>query len=166
MTIKVRAIAEQDIEGFREVLDSVAKERRFLAQFSAPPDDKVTKFVTDGIAENVSQFVALDGTRVVGWADIFPGRAPATKHCGSLGMGVIAEYRKQGIGERLLVACVEKAQRNGISRIALHVRTDNQNAIGLYKKIGFQTEAVMTDYMLIDGTYYDALLMSLIVRLG
>ena len=108
--------------------------------------------------------MALEKDRVIGWVDIFPKRAAAVKHCGSLGMGILAEYRGQGIGERLLVACVEKAQKNGISRIELQVRTDNQNAIRLYKKVGFLTEAVLADYLLVDGTYYEVLQTSLIAR--
>ena len=164
MAIEIRLITPADITGFRDALDSVSKEKRYLASFEAPELDRVSKFVLDNIATNISQFVALDGSRVVGWADISPERAAAIKHCGSLGMGVVAEYRGQGIGERLLVACIQKAQRNGISRIDLHVRIDNQNAIELYKKAGFQTEGVMTNSMLVDGTYYDALLMSLVTQ--
>ena len=164
MAIEIRAIAERDIEGFHDVFDSVAKEKRYLATFAASSIDKTVKFVTDGILENVSQFVALDGARIVGWADIFPERAAAIKHCGSLGMGVVAEYRSQGIGEQLLMACIEKAQKNGISRIELHVRADNHNAIALYKKIGFQIEGVLMRSMLVDGTFYDALLMSLVTQ--
>ena len=164
MAIEVRAIAEADIAGFRDALDSVAKEKRYLASFQAPPLDRVSKFVLDNIATNVSQFVALDGSRVVGWADISPEQAAAIKHCGSLGMGVIAEYRGQRIGERLLVACMEKAQRNGISRITLQVRTDNESAIKLYEKVGFQTEGIMTGSMLVDRNYYDTLFMSLVTQ--
>ena len=164
MGIEVRLITEADIAGFRDALDSVAKEKRYLASFEAPPLDRVSKFVLDNIETNVSQFVSLDGSRVVGWADISPERAAAIKHVGSLGMGIISEYRGQGIGKRLLVACVEKALQNGLSRIELQVRTDNENAIGLYKKAGFQTEGIMTGSMLVDGTYYDTLLMSLVTQ--
>lgn len=162
MSIEVRAINEADIEGFREALDWVAKEKRFLAQFSAPPLERAIEFVTAGIAANVSQFVALDDAKIVGWADIFPDKSAAMTHSGSLGIGVVAEYRSQGIGKKLLVSCINKAQENGISRITLHVRADNEKAIGLYTSVGFQTEGVMRNYMLIDGTYYDGLIMSLL----
>ena len=164
MAIEIRLITEADIAGFREALDSVAAEKRYLAIFEAPDLDKVTKFVLDNIATNVSQFVALDGSCVVGWADISPERAAAIKHVGSLGMGIISEYRGQGIGERLLLACVEKAQRNGISRIDLQVRIDNESAIKLYEKVGFQTEGVMKGSMLVDETYFDTLLMGLVTH--
>ncbi len=162
MTIEVRAIREEDIVGFRDALDSVAKERRFLARFSAPPLERTIEFVTAGIATNVSQFVALDGSKIVGWADIFPDKSAAMTHSGSLGIGVVSEYRGRGIGKLLLVACIKQAQDNGISRIVLHVRADNEKAIGLYTSVGFQTEGVMKNYMLIDGTFYDGLIMSLL----
>lgn len=158
----VRAINEGDIEGFRDALDSVAVERRFLAQFSAPTLERTIEFVTAGIAANVSQFVALDGPTIVGWADIFPDKSEAMTHSGSLGIGVVSDYRGRGIGKMLLVSCIKKAQENGISRIVLHVRADNEKAIGLYASVGFQTEGVMKNYMLIDGIFYDALIMSLL----
>lgn len=162
MTIQVRAIQESDIEGFREVLDSVAKEKRYLAQFEAPTIERTIAFVTEGIANNVSQFVALDENTIVGWADIFPNKYPSMTHSGSLGIGLLSEYRGQGIGKKLLISCITKAQENGISRIALQVRADNENAIALYKKVGFQTEGVMRNYMLFDGVFYDGLTMSLL----
>ena len=162
MTNQVRAIQESDIEGFREVLDSVAKEKRYLAQFAAPTIERTIIFVTEGIQNNVSQFIALDDKTIIGWADIFPDKFPSMTHSGSLGIGLLSEYRGQGIGKLLLMACINKAQKNGISRIALQVRADNENAIALYKKVGFETEGVMRNYMLIDGIFYDALTMSLL----
>ncbi len=162
MTIEVRAIREEDIVGFREALDSVAREKQYLAQFSAPPLERTIEFVTAGIAENVSQFVALNDNRIVGWADIFPDKSAAMTHSGSLGIGVVSEYRGRGIGKILLVSCIKKARENGILRIVLHVRADNEKAIALYTAVGFQTEGVMKNYMLIEGTFYDALIMSLL----
>ncbi len=76
----------------------MAREKRWLAQVEAPPLDRVEGFVRQGIEAGVSQFVALDGERVVGWADIFPAWAAAVSHCGSLGMGVLSTYRRQGLG--------------------------------------------------------------------
>jgi GNAT superfamily N-acetyltransferase len=91
---------------YRECLDSVAREQRYLAQVEALPLEKIQAFVKDSVASDAVQFFALDGERVVGWADIFPSWAHAVSHCGSLGMGVLAPYRGRGIGTKLLQACV------------------------------------------------------------
>jgi hypothetical protein len=55
---------------FPACLDTVAREKRFLAQVEAPPLERVQQFVADGLEKDAVQFVELDGERVVGWADI------------------------------------------------------------------------------------------------
>ncbi len=119
-------------------------------------------FVRESVDQGAAQFVAVNGSIVVGWADVFPSRADAVANCGTLGMGVLAEYRGRGIGMALLAACLAKASANGVSRVVLEVRADNSNAINLYEKAGFAVEARMRNAMRFDGVYYEALQMSLI----
>ena len=162
MSVEVREIVEWDVEGFREALDSVAREKRYLASFAAPPVEDVHQFIASGIAANVPRFVAVDGDRVVGWIGIRPGTSITERHSGLLGMGIVSEYRGQGIGERLLAACVAKARGDGMVRISLHVRSDNARAISLYTKAGFRIEGVMSRAMRFEDGFHDALLMSLV----
>lgn len=162
MNITITAISEAHAAGFHACLDSVAREKRYLAQYEAPPLDRVRSFVRENVASNASQFVALDGAVVVGWCDVIPHWAHAVKHCGTLGMGVLPAYRGNGVGGKLLAACVSKAQANGVTRIELEVRSDNASAIKLYERAGFKREAVKRKALLFDGKYYDALQMSLI----
>jgi ribosomal protein S18 acetylase RimI-like enzyme len=168
MTIAVKPvsivpIALQHAAGFHACLDAVAREKRWLGMTQAPPADKVEAFVRDSVASDAVQFVALDGVAVIGWADIFTAWADAVKHCGTLGMGVAAAYRGQGIGERLLRACLAKAPSKGITRITLEVRADNAKAIALYQRLGFTHECRQRNAMRFDGVYYDALQMSLLL---
>ena len=163
MTVEVAPIALEHAAGFHACLDVVAKEKRYLAQTQALPLERIEGFVRDSVANDAVQFVALDGTTVVGWADIFPAWADAVQHCGSLGMGVLAAYRGQGIGERLLRACLSKACAKGITRIELEARADNERAIKLYERVGFEHEAVKRHAMRFDGVYYDAVQMSILL---
>lgn len=164
MNIRIVPIAESHIPGFRACLDAVAREKRYLAQFEAPPLERMETFVRENIAADQSQFVALDGETVVGWADIILARAHAMTHCGYLGMGVAAGYRGKGIGRRLLEAAIAKARANGATRIVLEVRIDNTNAIRLYEKLGFITEARKRNALRFDDGYYDALQMVLLAE--
>lgn len=160
MTIDIVAVALHHAAGYRTCLDTVARERRYLAQVEALPLERITGFVRDSVSSDAVQFMAMDGDQVVGWADVFPGWAHAVTHCGSLGMGLLPAWRGQGIGTRLLQACIDKATRKGITRITLEVRADNHLAIGLYEKAGFVHEARMRHAMRFDGVYFDALQMS------
>lgn len=160
MSIAIAPIAAAHAEGFRACLDAVAREGRYLAQVEAPPIEKVREFVAQSVATDAVQFVALDAGTVVGWADVFPHWAHAVAHGGALGMGVLPAYRGQGVGRRLLAACIEKAQAKGMTRIELEVRADNQRAIALYERMGFALEGRKRNAMRFDGVYFDALLMS------
>ena len=155
-------VQEQYATSYRDCLDVVAREKKYLAQIEALPLERIQAFVKESVAGDAIQFFALDAERVVGWADIFPAWAQAVAHCGSLGMGVHPLYRGQGLGERLLTACIEKAWVSGLTRVELEVRADNLPAIALYEKLGFQHEALKVQAMRFDGVYFDAVQMRLL----
>lgn len=74
-------------------------------------------------------------------------------------MGLLPAYRGQGIGQQLLSACLAKARLNGITRVELEVRADNERAIRLYERMGFTREALKRHGMRFDGVYYNTVLM-------
>ena len=77
-------------------------------------------------------------------------------------MGVHPNYRGQGLGSRLLSACIQKAWAKGLTRIVLQARADNLHAIALYEKFGFKHEALKSQAMRFDGEYFDAVQMRLL----
>ena len=164
--IVIVPIQLEHADSFHACLDVVAREKRFLALTSAPSLERVRDFVRENVASNGAQFVALDANIVVGWADVLPGWADAIAHCGRFGIGLLPEYRGQGLGERLLQASIAKAQQNGLTRIELEVRIDNERAIRLYERQGFVRECVKKNAMRFDGVYYDALQMALLAEPG
>jgi putative acetyltransferase len=164
VNVSIVPIALEHVAGFRACLDSVARERRYLAQVEAPPPERVAQFIQDSVASDAVQFVAVDGAgSVVGWADIFAHWAHALQHCGTLGIGVHTDWRGQGLGERLLRACLEKTPRRGITRITLEARADNERALRLYERVGFTFEARKRHALRFDGVYYDSVQMSLLL---
>jgi len=96
MEAEVRQIRLSDAESYRECLDSVARERRYLAQVEALPIERIKSFVTESVATDAAQYVATIDGKVVGWCDIFGHWAYALAHVGTLGMGVHSAYRRQG----------------------------------------------------------------------
>ena len=92
-------------------------------------------------------------------ADITPEDVPECAHRGKLGMWVIASHRGQGIGRRLLDACLAHAPRAGMNKVELTVYTSNTAAVALYHRSGFIEIGVVKDYRRVDGVIYDASLM-------
>lgn len=157
---RITPLAPRHIAGFREALDAVARERRFLALTEAPPLAKVRRFLLESIRNGATHFVALDGDTVIGWCDVRPKTHETMRHSGVLGMGVLRGYRAHGLGRQLLSTTLEVAQAGAISRIELTVRADNVPAIALYRRHGFATEGVCRRSMRVDGEFHDTLIMA------
>jgi ribosomal protein S18 acetylase RimI-like enzyme len=162
---QIRAIRKDDALGFRAVLDAVSQERKFLARFDAPPEDRVRAFVESNVESGHPQFVAEEEGRIVGWCDALPGTVSAgTAHIGHLGMGVLKSRRGNGIGRRLIQATIAGARAVGLEKIELSVYSSNEPAIALYRSFGFREEGKRLRGRLVDGIYDDVFLMALDIR--
>jgi ribosomal protein S18 acetylase RimI-like enzyme len=160
--VQIRSIAEEYIAGFHQCLDSVARERLYLGLVEAPGLDIVRESVRSNIAQDLPQFVAVEGNTVVGWCDISPKMLQGFTHCGRLGMGVYKTWRGTGIGKRLLMATLDKAREKKLERVELEVWASNLPAIELYKKTGFAIEGVKKKGRKLDGVYDDVVCMALL----
>lgn len=162
MNFNIVPIQEEHIDAFWAVLDSVARERQFLAFLEGPPMQSTRDFVLGQIRTNWPQVVAMHQEQLVGWCDISPLDRPVFAHIGSLGMGVLAAYRGQGIGTALISTALQMARAKGLTRIELTVREQNKPAIALYEKHGFVIEGVHKNGVCIDGKYENHLFMALL----
>jgi len=160
MQYPIISITEKHIEGFCAAVDSVARERKYLAWLEGPPLAMSRTFVRENIQKGFPHFVALDTDTVIGWCDIVLSRnRPAFSHCGTLGIGVVKPYRGQGIGKRLIAAALEKAKLIGFTRVELTVREHNKPAIKLYENFGFVVEGLKRKALRLDDTYENLICM-------
>lgn len=160
MNIEIVPGQDRHISSYFDCLDAVAKERRFLSFLEAPPKPEVAEFARNKISQGDSLFYALHDGKVIGWCDVLRKGVKTLSHSGVLGIGILRDFRGQGVGERLMLATMEDAQKKGIQRIELWVFENNRPAIALYLKLGFKTEGKMENYLKIDGIFHDALLMA------
>ncbi len=161
--VQILPIAEEHIESYHRCLDSVARERLYLAFVEAPPLDSTRAFVLSNIANDVPQFVAVINREVIGWCDISPLKQEGFRHRGELAMGVHKGYRSMGIGQQLIASTIRKAKGIGLERIEIEVYASNVSAIRFYGKIGFVTEGVKKKGRKIDDQYDDIVEMVLFV---
>jgi RimJ/RimL family protein N-acetyltransferase len=126
----------------------------------AKTKEEMLELVMNNIAARNPQLVALDKGEVIGWCDVRRDHWPAHAHCGTLGMGLLLEYRGKGLGRRLMEATLAAAHEEGFVRVELTAHADNLRAIALYEKLGFQREGMMRDSVCIDGRFVDSLVMA------
>ncbi len=103
----------------------------------------------------------LDGGDAVGNASIHRNTRPRRIHSAGIGMGVRDEWQGRGVGSALLAALLDVADNWWqVTRVQLDVYTDNEPAIALYRKFGFEVEGTMRRDTFRDGEYVDAHIMA------
>lgn len=159
MTTEIVYPTEKYFKSFHDALSIVAKECVYIEMIEAPPFEKVSSFQSQLIAKNGPVYYALNNDHVVGWCDVFPEENPRQSHRGGLGMGLIPEFRGQGLGSKLLSSVLDHAKRFGLEKVELNVYTSNISAVALYKKFGFEQEGLIKKYRKLDDQYFDCLAM-------
>jgi len=150
---------EDLVPSLHGALDQVAREEIYIERLEAPPLEEVLAFQKKLIAQNWPNFYVLQGSDVVGWADITLPTNPRLAHRGFLGMGLLSAFRGQGLGRQVLQAAMQHARRLGVEKIELSVYTTNTAAIQLYRKCGFSEIGVIQHYRKLNGVYFDCLEM-------
>lgn len=86
-------------------------------------------------------------------------------HAGEIGMAVRDSWQGKGVGSALMQAALDLADNwLGLRRVELRVYADNERAIALYRKFGFELEGTHRAYAIRDGVYVDSLSMARLIE--
>ncbi|PYK21672.1 MAG: GNAT family N-acetyltransferase [Verrucomicrobia bacterium] len=98
---------------------------------------------------------------VVGVIGLHTSSRPRVNHKAEVGMMVHDDWQGKGVGAALMRAVIELADKwLNLTRIELSVFTDNESAIALYRKFGFEIEGTLRKYAFRDGEFVDAFAMA------
>ncbi|WP_394200399.1 GNAT family N-acetyltransferase [Shewanella waksmanii] len=118
-----------------------------------------------GPHEHFYSLVAEVDGHIVGQLGMEVFSSPRRKHVANIGMAVDERSRGQKIGAALVEQAIVLANDwLAIKRIELEVYTDNQVAISLYKRFGFEIEGTAKAYAFRGGRYVDAHLMAKVIN--
>ncbi len=115
-----------------------------------------------GLGPDDHHFVAVleDGT-VIGAAGLHVFPNPRMRHVGTVGLFVHTDYQNMGVGTALMRTLLDLADNwLMLVRVELEVFADNQRAIHLYEKLGFEVEGRLRMTTVRSGQYADDLKMA------
>lgn len=163
--VVIRPAEVGDIESWRRTVGVVARESHFLAFQGTPPRRSSAAFAKMVASRGLPQYFAVAGDQVVGWCDVVSlSDREVWSHRGTLGIGVLAEWRGRGLGRALIETTLAAAWRHGFRRVELKARADNDRAIGLYESVGFVREGYHRRAFLLGGVYYDEVSMAILAE--
>jgi putative acetyltransferase len=107
------------------------------------------------------RLVAVHQGQVIGNIGLDQSTRIRQAHLGELLMGVAQAWQGKGVGSRLMTAILDIADNwMNLRRVQLTVYADNEPALALYRKFGFEVEGRLRDYGVRDGVFVDALCMA------
>jgi L-phenylalanine/L-methionine N-acetyltransferase len=165
MSIVVRAAEPDDYDSFREVM-SQPRAQRMTLQLPLPSRELWRKRLAETPPGDHVLVAEWDG-KVVGNLGLHAAaKSPRRRHAGALGMSVHDSFQRRGIGNALMVAALDLADNwLQYTRLELEVYTDNEPAIALYKKFGFEIEGTLRRHAFRQGEFVDSHIMARLKKL-
>ncbi|SDB13841.1 Protein N-acetyltransferase, RimJ/RimL family [Pseudobutyrivibrio sp. YE44] len=126
-----------------ETFNATHAETDFLLSYpdenSYDPEQEA-KFLDDKTkSNNEIEIIALVDDKIVGTAGIEAvGTKYKVKHRAELGISILRDYWRLGLGTALMKACIQCAKDAGYVQLELNVVAENERAIAMYKEMGFE----------------------------
>lgn len=163
MTIGIRRVTTKDAAALAKLMSDPAVYGGLL-QLPYPTEERwAAQLAGTGAADkaDLSLVAELNGEVVASAGLYAPGQQLRRRHAMGLGISVARAAQAQGVGTALMnVLCDYADNWLNTLRIELTVYTDNEIALRLYRRFGFEVEGRFTGYALRDGRYVDAFAMA------
>ncbi len=148
------------VDSYTATLNEVAAEGKYLSTTGGYKNEETAAFIANCISKGFPAYFVLDeNERVVGWCDIVLRSEYTDMTTGSIGVGLLEEYRNAGVGRLLMHTAMQAAKRYGFERIILDVRKANSRAIHVYEVLGFEYDHSNDSTMEINGEVIDVIRM-------
>jgi putative acetyltransferase len=158
--LTIRRAEADDCDGVAEMFKSV-KVYPGTLQVPYPSREYWRRRITEN-PESSHYLLAFMDERVIGLVnvDTFPNR-PRRKHAGAIAICVHEEWQGKGVGAILMRAIIDLADNwLNLTRLELEVFADNDAAIHLYERFGFELEGTLRQHAFRDGRYVDSKIMA------
>ena len=167
MNYLIREANIEDAENVIEYIKIVSDETDFLISgssernFTVKKEKEFLQNIQNSILEKM--FLCEIENKIVGICSIEGVNKIRIKHRVDLAITVLKNYWGNKIGEKLIDYAIEYCKSNSIKKIELTVRIDNERALKLYKKFGFEIEGEIKKFIYFGGNYYNCYFMGLLL---
>jgi RimJ/RimL family protein N-acetyltransferase len=161
----IEAARIEDAEELIELVKRLDSETDFLmrdsGEFNIDIKNEEKLITSKRNSDSELLLVARVNKIIVGTLRFSSNRYNRYKHKGQFVISIAKDYWGHRIGSLLMESMINWADAYGFIKIKLEVDSNNERAIRLYKKMGFEQEGVLKmDKYIGNNTYIDSILMS------
>ena len=159
--VTLRFLVLEDKDGLLKMFSSMSDA---ALKWGLPPykEDRISRWIEN--IENLIPLVAIFGKEIIGYSAIHKYTHPRLKGVSDMGIYIHQGFHGVGLGSAMTRLVLDLAMEHHLHRVSLEVVEDNEIAIKLYKKFGFEVEGRLIDaYLGTDGNYHNMLVMAKIL---
>jgi acetyltransferase len=111
--------------------------------------------------DDVLPVLALVKDHTVGSGSLHFSHGPK-RHIGEVRLFLAKDYRKRGLGMRIIHVLIEFARKQGLSTLIAEVIADKTKVVHAFEQVGFTPRATLEDYFMFpDGECTDVVFMTM-----
>ena len=161
--VLLRPLLADDRQALLDLFLPVAYEDRRFMRHNVNETEVVSDWVDNIDYDKVFPLVAVVSDRFVGIGTLHFNEGPSRHRC-ELRIFLSKEFRRRGLGNKLLLAMVDHARRRSMHLIEVQIVTEHVEVIKAMQKVGFEPACTFEDYFILpDGELRDVL--HLVMRL-
>ncbi|PMG33871.1 histone acetyltransferase [Vibrio splendidus] len=162
MSLTIRKVAVEDAQGIIDVLNPIIIEARYTILDQTFTVDEEKAFIKSFLERGVFSVAVNEATsQLLGFQNVepFATYTKAFDHVGIIGTYVDANSRGQGVAKQLFDYTFKAAKAKGYEKLFAYVRADNERALAVYLKQGFEIVGTAKKHGKIGDQYFDEILI-------
>ncbi|MFS1440922.1 MULTISPECIES: GNAT family N-acetyltransferase [unclassified Vibrio] len=162
MSLTIREVAVEDAQGIIDVLNPIINEARYTILDQTFTVDEEKGFIESFPKRGVFTVAVNETTnQLLGFQNVepFATYTKAFDHVGIIGTYVHANSRGQGVAKQLFDYTFKAAKAKGYEKLFAYVRADNERALAVYLKQGFEIVGTAKKHSKIGDQYFDEILI-------
>lgn len=162
--ILLRPMAQDDYERLVEYYSSISDEDMRYLRHPVKDSNLIKQWCDQLDYGKTLPLLALVKDRIVGSATLHFSQGPK-RHVGEVRILLSRDFRKRGLGMKMIRALVDLARKHGLSILYGEVIADMGKVVKAFEQIGFKSRATLADFFMFpDGDCTDVVIMTMPLR--
>ncbi|NQW22457.1 MAG: GNAT family N-acetyltransferase [SAR202 cluster bacterium] len=164
--IELRPMLPTDKEGLLDFFRRIPEEDRYSLKENVISSTVIAQWVQNLDYQRVLPILAVKEGKIIADGSLHFSRAGSRRHIGEVRIVVDPDYRRQGLGRRMLNMLIEIAEEEGLERLMFELASDTEEtAKHTARTLGFVPVAIIPNIVKdIWGKYHDLVTMQLRVE--
>ena len=156
----IRDAVEADLPAIVEIYNATVPTRMVTAELEPTTVEARLPWFREHSSEHYPFWVAESEGRVIGWLD-FKRFLPRRAYRGTAQISVYVdeEFRRRGVGQRLLEQAIARAPSLGITALVGFIFGHNEPSLKLFQRLGFERWGFFPGVAQLDGVERDLVVM-------